>query len=1410
MKTKQRSRLGMLTVFTIAILIITLCMCMSMGISGTAYATDGGSVGLTLNYDESEIGAGDFVSGNLALSTGNNVQGLQLRLYYDTNIINNLYYSGTDSMMLVNVDATAGHITFAYGDTTSPMQTNETIPFIFKINGGVSAGTYDIFTLTREGESHVNFAEERVNNAPVRRELTVQFNPLIVGEPSAIMYGDVNGDGMVGIDDSILVLRHVAGLDTLSYEQLLLANVNTDNVVNVSDATAIQEIVAGRLIVLGRDFTVDFVNNGNLEKRINVEIGTPISSLSQYVSAPIIDGVAGEWDYADNMEVYQNLTVNAVATTQTPTQVYFSIEYMQAGTDGQHKPMDIYNSDHDYHVGDYLTEYDKALLETGMVYTDSQLNTLYTEVDAALTGDLTLYMRYVQPDQPVGYTVTIEIGDLTDIGSYTSLTYEDVKAALYADFKFYDLVGIVLYTDSSCTTLYMYGVELTQDITLYAGSVSSTPIGSSESLRLTEGCTIGFYTKLAPFGDYEFYKDASGLTLYDDTHVITKGDTIYTKLAPVVQVNLTINIIQNGELIESAVFSCNLGESFSDADLDEIRYITTYRDLFTDEALTTPFTGSLLDGITQDTIIYLNYVPAILTINDVRDGEVFGEPYTISNNPGVPFSDFQLAEINAIIVNKPLFTDLALSVPFTGTLSTGITGDTTIYIANEAETRTLTIHYVNETSPYGVAGLIKTINPSLTRYFTSNNDGLFNLSASDLAIINSLFAEKTLYSNVELSVASSYNSAQTLTENTVVYIEEVVAPVVRTLTIASVIVVKEVKQIDSNVIFQCYDGKTFSSADAVEINELITGKTLFSDLALTTPFTDIASLTAAITQNISIYFEEPQYAITITPNLNGSITDSNGADINITTVVEGDWFNCNVTPNAGWIYSSVAITNTDTGDVIVPFSESKTGFRFYMPANNITITVIYVEGIVKNGTLVIGEKHLYYYDDSNSETFTLTTISPVPGITIIGWYDNAELTGTPITTVNASNNGNNVYAQITKEAANHYVSLSLEVTAGYSYPTQIMNQRIILKGSVGAFSSLSIEDARTALNVVLSDLAFTEDNALISALQLVLYTDEAFTLKYVYGTAFTEDTTLYIATMPMYLKFSGNSEVEQGMILEGTPISALVEAFGGEVIFSRDANGTVPYSNDYVITKEDVIYATLTPEGAFVILNVGNEFDYISYEISTELPTGISLGSIANMTFVGWYDNPEFKGNSVTTVSAVDSGKEYYAKYKQENGTHRVTLSYKNISALEDATTELFVGSFTRINYSYIFEIMQDFDFLGNEKVLLYTDAECTTLYNFDTVLSNDITLHIGLAKMMMIQDYGYFVVEQHMYVLAGTSVFSLSQAFGNSMVFYSDIEKTMLYANSYILQHGDGLYVSQSASQPAPADPVPADPVPA
>lgn len=60
-----------------------------------------------------------------------------------------------------------------------------------------------------------------------------------------MIYGDVNGDGVVKVSDATAIQKHSVGLEFIAEKYLVLADVNSDGKTNVLDATMIQKYLVG-------------------------------------------------------------------------------------------------------------------------------------------------------------------------------------------------------------------------------------------------------------------------------------------------------------------------------------------------------------------------------------------------------------------------------------------------------------------------------------------------------------------------------------------------------------------------------------------------------------------------------------------------------------------------------------------------------------------------------------------------------------------------------------------------------------------------------------------------------------------------------------------------------------------------------------------------------------------------------------------------------------------------------------------------------------------------------------------------------------------------------------------------------------------------------------------------------------
>src|SRR5699024_5805873 len=65
-----------------------------------------------------------------------------------------------------------------------------------------------------------------------------------IADLNPVMYGDVNDDGEIAINDAVYIKKYLAGMIELSEKQLERADADKDGDVTINDATLIQKYLA--------------------------------------------------------------------------------------------------------------------------------------------------------------------------------------------------------------------------------------------------------------------------------------------------------------------------------------------------------------------------------------------------------------------------------------------------------------------------------------------------------------------------------------------------------------------------------------------------------------------------------------------------------------------------------------------------------------------------------------------------------------------------------------------------------------------------------------------------------------------------------------------------------------------------------------------------------------------------------------------------------------------------------------------------------------------------------------------------------------------------------------------------------------------------------------------------------------
>lgn len=70
---------------------------------------------------------------------------------------------------------------------------------------------------------------------------------VVYNSPKDTLYGDVNGDGIIGIPDAVQILNHIVGNYEITSDKLDAADINGDSIVGIPDAVVILNYVVGNI-----------------------------------------------------------------------------------------------------------------------------------------------------------------------------------------------------------------------------------------------------------------------------------------------------------------------------------------------------------------------------------------------------------------------------------------------------------------------------------------------------------------------------------------------------------------------------------------------------------------------------------------------------------------------------------------------------------------------------------------------------------------------------------------------------------------------------------------------------------------------------------------------------------------------------------------------------------------------------------------------------------------------------------------------------------------------------------------------------------------------------------------------------------------------------------------------------------
>ena len=209
-------------------------------------------------------------------------------------------------------------------------------------------------------------------------------------------------------------------------------------------------------------------------------------------------------------------------------------------------------------------------------------------------------------------------------------------------------------------------------------------------------------------------------------------------------------------------------------------------------------------------------------------------------------------------------------------------------------------------------------------------------------------------------------------------------------------------------------------------------------------------------------------------------------------------------------------------------------------------------------------------------------------------------------------------------------------------------------------------------------------------------------------------------------KLGGSTDTIQIIVKNGAAFTApasdgLTRPDGdtGSFFIWKGSDGNLYVPGDNVPADVTTLTAQWTPDTYTVTLHLndgtianGKDVTEYTYGTGATLPTAGDIAR-AGHTFEGWYEDENFSGSPVTEISATDTGKkEFYAKWTLN--TYTVTFDSQGGSKV-DSQTVSHGGTVTEPTAP----TYEGYTFGG-----WYTEAGCTTEYDFTTAVTESLTLY--------------------------------------------------------------------------------------
>ncbi len=448
---------------------------------------------------------------------------------------------------------------------------------------------------------------------------------------------------------------------------------------------------------------------------------------------------------------------------------------------------------------------------------------------------------------------------------------------------------------------------------------------------------------------------------------------------------------------------------------------------------------------------------------------------------------------------------------------------------------------------------------------------------------------------------------------------------------------------------------------------------------------EVTSITTTESGAKEFYAKWTVISYSITYHLNGG---TNHAD-NVATYTYGTGLTLKAPTKDSYTFAGWYDNAEFTGSAVTSISSTESGAKeFYAKWTVVSYSITYH----LNG----GTNHA-----DNAATYTygagLTLKAPTKAnYTFAGWYDNAEFTGSAVTSITTTESGaKEFYAKWTD--ASYGITYHLN---GGTNATENVASYTYGKGlSLKAATKENYEFAGWYDNAEFTGSAVTSISSTDSGAKTFYakWTDASYGITYNLngGTNATENVASYTYGTGLSLKAATKENYE----------------FAGW--YDNDSfTGTAITSIGTTDSGAKTFYAKWTDASYGITYNLNGGTNATDNEASYTYGTGLSLKAATkeNYEFAGWYDNAEFTGSAVTSIGSTDSGaKIFYAKWT--DASYGITY---NLNGGTNATEN--VASYTYgTGLSLKTAIKENYEFAGWYDNAEFTGSAVTSIGSTDS-----------------------------------------------------------------------------------------------